>query len=136
MDKDSRYVIVTEDEDITGPFPSEEDAQRYAETLRDPVTGNLPRITDEFEYVKFAESDERCKAYMKGQKNGADTTGSNNTFGLIGGKGAANPKGYSITKIDNHSYINLTKKVTSKEEYKQIVGAAVREVLEEKNIPN
>jgi len=61
MEKDlteSRYVIVTEDEDIIGPFSSREDAQRHAEALCHPATA---RITNESKYVNFAESDETCK---------------------------------------------------------------------------
>ena len=88
----SKYVIVTEDEEVYGPFSSREDAQRHAEALRHPVKGNLPRITNEPKYVNFAESDERCKAYMIGLKNSSDTTGSNNTSGLIEATGSVNPK--------------------------------------------
>jgi hypothetical protein len=61
MEKDlteSKYVIVTEDENVYGPFSSREEAQRRAEILRDPVNGNLPRITitNEHKYVNLAES--------------------------------------------------------------------------------
>jgi len=55
---ESKYVVVTEDEHVYGPFSSREEAQRSAEILRDPVTGNLPRITitNEPKYVNLAES--------------------------------------------------------------------------------
>ena len=60
---ESRYVIVTEDEEVYSPFSSREEAQKRAEILRaeilrDPVTGNLPRITitNESKYVNIAES--------------------------------------------------------------------------------
>jgi len=61
MEKDlteSKYVVVTEDEKVYGPFSSREEAQRRAEILCDPVTGNLPpiTITNEPKYVNFAES--------------------------------------------------------------------------------
>jgi len=133
---ESMYVIVTEEEYVYGPFSSREDAQRHSETLRHQVSGNLPRITitNEQKYVNFAESDERCKAYMKGLKIDSDTTGLVNTSGLVEGTGSVNPKKYTISKNEDCILITVAKEVASEEELIKVLAAAFQEAWGEKSI--